>query len=157
MVHYLRNKMNKQSIRPGERWVRSKRRHLFCMCYLSLFLHPPRKIIKLCQWSIMLAIRCYYVPLIDGQLVLSAWCDTVGQEAEEDGLYLQRLPAAEGSPCSSPSRPAGSPLRWLWHRATAVQVGRRHKPMEKKTGIGTDRRKWRGRDGQWKRQDLIQL
>lgn len=38
--------------------------------------------------------------------------------------HLQRQPAAVGSPCSSPSRPAGSPPRWLWHLATAAKKKR---------------------------------
>lgn len=62
--------------------------------------------------------------------MLSACYSAVGQEAEDGSHavspYLQQQPAAAGSPCSSPSRPAGNPPRWLWHPAAAAEVvGRR--------------------------------
>lgn len=42
-------------------------------------------------------------------------------------LYLRQQPAAAGSLCSSPCRPAGTPPRWLWHPAAAAEgVGWRH-------------------------------
>lgn len=62
-------------------------------------------------------------------LLLAGYCGTAGGVSmlhcnwtgDAASLYLQRQPAAAASPCSSPSRPAGSPPRWLWRPATAAE------------------------------------
>lgn len=43
-----------------------------------------------------------------------------GQKNPAVCLYLQQQPAEVASLCSSPSRPAGNPPRWLWHPAATA-------------------------------------
>lgn len=75
-----------------------------------------------------LSDRCCCWPSVEAQLVESECSGRDRQEAgngsDAASPYLQRQPVAVGSPCNSPSRPAGSPPRWPSHPAAAADVSR---------------------------------
>ena len=114
----------------GERWIISSAcRPLF----VFIFQAPQDRgaCEAVTQPMSLLTVRCCYQLLSVGQ---------EGGGGHVVCLYLQQQPAAVGSLCNSPSRPAGIPPRSLWHPAAAAEVGRGHRgawwEREREGGMG---------------------
>lgn len=90
----------------------------------SKFPVKTKRLIISLHAGLTLTVRCCRQLVTEG--VQQDSVQTDGRHAASP--YLQQQPAAAGSPCSSPSRPAGNPPRWLWRPAAAAEVvGWRHR------------------------------